>query len=302
DIMEDTFIQKLYSTDPRLILRLILLNSTQGPWFNYSLHSIEDDQAIELKITGIDINQKIINFRMINQKCELYRNESLDRLERCLKAQVCLKEHGWDPKQVSKNQLMMLVAPDTPLNLLSNQIQHDFNQQQFVDSILYNDSREGFANDGNHLIDMAVGSRNEDLPYLKMDYPISTLTTFDMQIDYQILEFKQSINSQKCLMFQPKTFKCSFSYYFKLLDNHKYTHYGNYSVHSQEKKDRLIRKAQQIGFTFRDEYWNFDIVLHWLTMGVEDGLNDILEFLIEYEKTVGEGLVKQSKDRVYRIN
>lgn len=124
--METAVARHLRLNDKSVLkLNVYLLNSRGGPWFSFSRESIEDSLQIPLRVESIDKVAKIIKFspmqnsfiHRIHGKHDFpttYRRRAIDRLQWCVKVQIDALETN--TKNVSKNRLCTLIAPDTQLS------------------------------------------------------------------------------------------------------------------------------------------------------------------------------------------
>jgi hypothetical protein len=136
------------------------------------------------------------------------------------------------------------------------------------------------------------------------DTPIEThgahgsITTFDMQFVYQTNETPVT-DHLSALKFSLLSFQCSYSYFFSKIDQERSVHYGNWSVHEGDKLQLLKRASKDMGLEWKDKYWTFDLVLHWLTFGEESMVQAVVEFLVEHEVQYSQRS-QSPKRRYYR--
>ncbi|KAI8922936.1 hypothetical protein BC831DRAFT_55855 [Entophlyctis helioformis] len=76
--------------------------------------------------------------------------------------------------------------------------------------------------------------------------------------------------------------------------------YGGYSVYPSEKVAAIVSAATQAGLTWSSTYWSFDLVLHWLMHGMQEDVQDIVEYLAEHEAFVGRSTGKSPRQRRVR--
>jgi hypothetical protein len=109
-----------------------------------------------------------------------------------------------------------------------------------------------------------------------------SITTFDMQFVYQANDTIIT-DSISALEFSVLSFQCSYSYFFSKIDKERSRQYGNWSVHEGDKLQLLKNTSREMGLEWKDKYWTFDLVLHWLTFGEESMVQTVVEFLLEHE-------------------
>jgi hypothetical protein len=84
------------------------------------------------------------------------------------------------------------------------------------------------------------------------------------------------------------------------MDNQRHEEYGSWSVHASDKRDYLLQLARDTELEWKDIYWNFDLVLHWLTLGNWETASSVIEFLLEHEKQYAILHKRQPVSRYFR--
>jgi hypothetical protein len=132
---------------------------------------------------------------------------------------------------------------------------------------------------------------------------ISCISTYDMQLFYKVWD--ENLDAiQVALNFKVQYMICSYSFLFSRLDSSKHSDYGHWSVHTQGKRQILLDEAAKGGLIWSDRYWNFDLVLHWLTLGAADEAFSVIAFLQEHENLYQGGVTNQRlmSGRFYRTD
>jgi hypothetical protein len=101
-----------------LKLKILLLNSRGGPWFSFGPDSIEDSLEIELSVSSVNMDDKIIRLIPKNDAnslidYRLLRRVGLDRFQWCVKFSVDRIAAKSENERKMKNSLSTIIAPDT---------------------------------------------------------------------------------------------------------------------------------------------------------------------------------------------
>jgi hypothetical protein len=257
---------------PILVMRLYLLNGRGGPWFSQlAADSIEDVKFVPLHVQMVDISNRTLQLgtELLSVKPKngrlhrcpsretmsavpvvLNRRTALERMQWCIKGSLAWfspDKHDGFSRAIPKS-MFTLASPE--YNLI-NDIRSSRSRSASVSTVT------------------------------SLRSTVSSITNFDMQLHFLADEQLPSPHTTATHI-QIIQLNVSWSVLFAAYcEEHGIDAQGiqSISVHDPVKCQLLLDECKFFGLTFKQTFWSFDVVLHWLTHGEKDDVRTVVSFL-----------------------